>query len=77
MFRMSDLENLKKQFGKRVAQLRLARSLRQIDLAEITGFSEDSIGAIERGIQGVSFERLPVLADALGVQVWQLFVFSE
>ncbi|HEX7762833.1 MAG TPA: helix-turn-helix transcriptional regulator, partial [Cellvibrio sp.] len=45
---------LKKQFGKRVQQLRQARKITQEELAEKVGVSIESISNIERGIHGPS-----------------------
>jgi transcriptional regulator with XRE-family HTH domain len=59
--------------GKRIASLRRRAGLTQEDLAEASLYSVDFIGLVERGINAPSVERLPDIADALGVQVWELF----
>jgi transcriptional regulator with XRE-family HTH domain len=45
----------------------------QEQLAEQTGYSVDFIGLVERGVNAPSVERLQDIADALRVEVWQLF----
>lgn len=68
---------LKKQFGKRVQQLRFARKMTQEQLAEQVGITIESISNIERGIYGPSFDTLEKLAIALRVPVQSLFAFDE
>lgn len=45
----------------------------QEQLAEKTAYSVDFIGLVERGVNAPAVERLQDIADALGVQVWELF----
>jgi transcriptional regulator with XRE-family HTH domain len=68
--RVSDLYRL---LGSRIAHLRRDACLTQEQLAEKTGYSVDFIGLVERGINAPTVERLQDVADALGVEVWQLF----
>lgn len=68
---------LKKQFGKRVQQLRQAKKMTQEELAEQIGVSIESISNIERGIHGPSFDNLEKLIAALGVPAKALFEFDE
>ncbi len=67
---------LKKQFGKRVQQLRQARKITQEELAERVGVSIESISNIERGIHGPSFDNLEKLILALQVPAKALFEFE-
>ena len=46
----------------------------QEELAEKSGYSVDFIGLVERGINAPTVERLPDIANALGVETWELFV---
>jgi transcriptional regulator with XRE-family HTH domain len=68
---------LKKQFGKRVQQLRLTRKITQEELAEQVGLTIESISNIERGIHGPTFDNLERLAAALNTSVKTLFEFDE
>jgi len=45
----------------------------QEQLAEKTAYSVDFIGLVERGVNAPTVERLQDIAEALGVQVWELF----
>jgi transcriptional regulator with XRE-family HTH domain len=67
---------LKKQFGKRVQQLRQARKITQEELAEKVGVSIESISNIERGIHGPSFDNLEKIVLALQVPAKTLFEFD-
>jgi len=49
----------------------------QEQLAEKTAYSVDFIGLVERGVNAPAVERLQDIADALGVQVWELFSPEE
>jgi transcriptional regulator with XRE-family HTH domain len=68
---------LKKQFGKRVQALRFQEKMTQEDLANAVGITIESISNIERGIYGPTFDTLEKLANALGEEVKNLFVFDE
>lgn len=73
---MGALVQLKKQFGKRVQQLRQARKITQEELAEQVGLSIESISNIERGIHGPSFDNLEKIIIALNVPAKSLFEFE-
>lgn len=63
----------RKQFGKRVRKLRLARHLTQEALAERAGLHPTYIGGIERGERNVGFDNILNLARALGEHPSALF----
>ncbi|HEX8762867.1 MAG TPA: helix-turn-helix transcriptional regulator [Candidatus Saccharimonadales bacterium] len=60
-------------FGEKVANLRLKRGLTQDQLAEKTGLSVDTIGAIEQGRRWARLTTLHKLAKGLGVTTDELF----
>jgi len=60
------------RFGLGVRLLRVKQGLTQEQLAERAGMHRTFIGLIERGESGVSVERLPDLAVALGVEPAEL-----
>jgi transcriptional regulator with XRE-family HTH domain len=60
--------------GQRVRELRLARELTQEKLAERLGVATPHVQAVERGVRNVTLATLCRLADALHVEVIQLFV---
>ncbi len=68
---------LKKQFGKRLQQCRLARKMTQEELAEHVGVSIESISNMERGIHGPSFDNLEKIISVLQIPAKNLFEFDE
>lgn len=70
-------KNFKKMFGTRVRYLRNLAGLTQEKLAENAGLSTKTISYIENGKNTISFNKLKLIADALGVPVYKLFVFAE
>lgn len=69
--------SLKKQFGKRLQQLRAATGLTQEELAEKVGLTIESISNMERGIHGPSFDNLEKIVAALKIPAKALFEFEE
>ena len=69
--------NFKKSFGTRIKYLRKLSGLSQEKLAELTGLSTKTISYIENSKNTLSFNKLPLLAKALNVPVYKLFVFSD
>lgn len=67
---------LRKQFGIRIKELRLATGLSQEAFADRCGFARSYMSRIERGVANPSLDALQVLADGLCVDVSQLF-FQE
>jgi transcriptional regulator with XRE-family HTH domain len=68
---------LQKKLGQRIADLRRARNLTQVQLARKTGYSLDFIGLVERGVNGPSIAGLEKFARALKVDVRELFTFGR
>ena len=64
---------LRKQFGQRVKELRLAASMSQEAFADRCGFARSYMSRIERGGANPSLDAVEVLASALGVSVVVLF----
>ena len=59
-------------FGERLAQLRKAQGLTQVQLAELLGVSQQAVTAYESGQRRVPISSLPALADTLGVSIEEL-----
>lgn len=59
----------RERIGKRIAELRKAKGLTQMQLAEKTGFSQSNIGRIETGRYSVGLDVLAKIAEALGAKV--------
>ena len=72
---MADSE-LRKKFGKRLRYLRRDRDMTQEHLAELTDLSVNFISQIERGYSSPSLETIIKFANALKVDVGELFKFD-
>ncbi len=70
---MSTEEEIKKNFGKNVRELRLQKSLTQEKLAEYIGIQAQTVTAIENGKTFISCEVLAALSDFFSVDVSVLF----
>lgn len=68
--------NFQKAWGARIKQLRKARGLTQEELAAAAHLSDDMIGSVEQGRAWTSLPNLCALADALGVELPELFNLS-
>ena len=60
------------QLGSRVAQVRKAQGITQVQLAEFLGVSQQTVTAYEVGRRRMSVSALPMLARHLGVSVEEL-----
>lgn len=69
--------NLKNLFGQNVQKYRKLKKLTQENLAELIGVDATSISAIETGKYFVSAENLSKLANALDIEVSELFTFQD
>src|SRR4051794_31776231 len=68
------MDRLAAVFGRRVRALREGRGWTQEELARATGLGPKHIGVIERGEKTSSFEAVEKIAEAFGVDYYQLFV---
>jgi len=68
---------VEQKLGRRIAQLRQKADLTQARLAEASGYSEDFIGLVERGINAPSVSGLERIAKVLKVGIKELFTFEE
>ena len=68
---------LLKKLGRRIAELRKTRQLTQPELAKKVGCSVEFISLVERGVNAPSVAGLEKFADALKVQVSDLFTFGK
>jgi len=68
---------LKKQLGKRLTELRKAKGLSQEKVAELIDISITSLSQIETGDHFPKPETLEKIADALKINVKDLFNFQE
>ena len=69
-------ENLEKKFGAKLAYIRKSQKLSQMKLAEIVDMNFNYIGQIELGEANVTINTIKNLADALEVEVSEVFNFK-
>lgn len=70
---MADFEAVRRDIGRRVAELRAARGLTQEELAAELGVQPPYLRKVERGAQALSLRQMVRFADALGAPVRALF----
>ena len=68
---------LKKDLGRKIQTLRKERKMTQECLAELVGIDPKNISRIENGNNYPSPENLSAIAQALNVEIYELFVFNE
>ena len=68
------MPNLKATVGARLKMLRKARRLTQEELGRAVSVDYKHIGAIERGLRAPSFDVLERLANAMGVEHYELLL---
>ena len=74
---MQDLNiDLEKKFGAKLAYARKLKKLSQMKLAEIVDMNFNYIGQIERGEANVTIRTMKLLANALEVEIKELFDFT-
>ena len=73
---MAKNENLEKKFGAKLAYIRKSKKISQMKLAEIVDMNFNYIGQIERGEANVTIHTMHILADALDIDMKELFDFT-
>lgn len=63
-----------KVFGKNLRNYRINRRLSQEKFAEMCGLHRTYISDIERGQRSISLGNVQKIADALNIEVYQLFL---
>ncbi len=69
-------ENVEKKFGIKLAYVRKQHKISQMKLAEKVNMNFNYIGQIERGEANVTIHTMKILADALEVELKDLFTFT-
>lgn len=70
------MTNLRRELGARIRQLRKIKGWTQEVLAEKADMDYKYLGAIERGEKNLTLTNIERIAKGLGVEVYQLFLFS-
>lgn len=66
-------KSIKNRFGKRIRDLRKQKGWSQEELADKVDLHRTYIGAIERGEQSVSIDKIEALAKGLRISLEELF----
>jgi len=69
--------NKKELLGARIKELRKIKGLSQEGLAEKVDISPNYLGRIERGKENPTLDMLLRLAEALGVELWEICDFGH
>lgn len=65
-----------KKVGLNIKLARTKAGLKQEELAEKSDLSRDTIGSIERGEKSPTVATVGAIADALGIEIYKLFIFD-
>ncbi len=68
--------DLQKRFGTKLAYIRKQKKISQKQLADMVNMNFNYIGQIERGEANVTINTIKNIADALSINVKDLFEFS-
>ena len=68
---------IKKLLGKQIQKIRKEKGLSQDKLSEKVGMNINSLSSIERGATAVTLLNLEKIAAALGVDVYELFLYDN
>ncbi len=71
------MKKTRKLLGQRIKELRIAKKLKQSELAELIGIEPRSVSKIESGFHFPKDENLEKFAIALEVEIKDLFVFEH
>jgi transcriptional regulator with XRE-family HTH domain len=72
-----DAQEFQIRLGRRIRGLRLRRELTQEALGERAGLNYKYLGTVERGERNASVKQLLKIAEALGVELQDLFVVEQ
>jgi len=68
---------VKTELGNAIKQLRKEKKLSQEDLANKINVDKGNISRYESGKQSPEFDKIGAIADALGIEVWELFAKAQ
>lgn len=64
-----------KSFGRKLKEIRTSKNISQEKLAEMLSVSAKTVSYWENGHNPISFCKLPEIAKALDIPIYQLFLF--
>ena len=71
------MSQLKTLLGKRIKELRISKKLTQEQLSEMIGIGAASLSKIEIGMYHPNDDNLEKIAQALGVEPYELYLFNQ
>ena len=71
------MSTLSMQVGKRIKELREARKMKQIELAELIDMEATNLSKLEKGVHLPKEENLNKITNALNVDIKDLFDFGH
>ena len=71
------MADLKAQLGARIKELRKSKNITQEELVEVIGSDTNNLSRIENGKKFMSAEKLSKIAEALNVDIKELFDFGH
>lgn len=74
---MAKAVNVKKMLGARIQEIRKSLKMTQEQLGEQIGMEPQNVSMIETGRNYPTPENLAKIAQALGVDIFELFIFGE
>ncbi len=74
---MAKAVNVKKMLGARIQEIRKSLKMTQEQLGEQIGIEPQNVSMIETGRNYPTPENLAKIAQALGVDIFELFIFGE
>lgn len=71
------MADVKTKLGARIKELRKSKNITQEELVEVIGSDTNNLSRIENGKKFMSAEKLVKIANALGVDIKDLFDFGH
>jgi len=71
------MDNIRVLVGERIRNLRKERGWSQEELGETADLHHTYVGAVERGEKNASLDTLDKIADALGIEMVDLFTLTK
>src|SRR5208283_2638256 len=71
------MDNVRSLVGERIRNLRKERGWSQEELGEKADLHHTYVGAVERGEKNASIDTLDKIADALGIEIVDLFTLTK
>ncbi len=70
-------DEIDKKVGMNIRLERIKRSISQEGLADMAGLARSTMGIVERGEQSPSLQTITKIANALNLEIYKLFIFSD